>query len=68
MRGGVPGLGVLEVVGLSYREELGDVYLEDRREAGGSVDGMTYLDGCRWEDAVGRILPISVTTVTVFFL
>ena len=44
------------------------MYLEDRREAGGSVDRMIYLDrssgGCRREDAVGRILPIGVTTVT----
>ena len=46
MRGGVPGLGVLE--------KFGDMYLEDRREAGGSVDGMTYLDRCDREDAVGR--------------
>ena len=63
------GLGVLEVVGVSLRGIGGDMYLEDRREAGGSVDRMIYLDrslgGCRREDAVGRILPIGVTTVTV---
>ena len=50
----VPGLAVLEVVGLSSSGNGHDVYLRVRSEAGGIVGRMSFCVRCRWEVLPGE--------------